>query len=406
MADKKTITKFPEGTYTIKFANGEESDITKYDPSTRCTAIRDVNGKRDFTQRKGSPNDPDDPDLEENGEIDISGIKNKNARKIAKRLLSKKINNNYLNGAQLVGILANIKRESGFKPNSKGDYQNGVPTSFGICQWHNGRGTKMKNFVGSDWETDINGQVDYLWKELKGSYKSSVLDPISSQADKNTKSCAKKAMEIFCRKFEVPANVDNEVDNIRAPFVDELWKQIKIIPVGKGKKHNLTNEQIKRLVAGCIQENGSSKKAIQAEASLMCNLAESYRGKSYRYNVYKYVNRYGGWFGKATVNKIRSNAYKSVTDKQFKWGKEIFNNGVRTVPKYIDEHDWFPNDISWIKYGGPNDTKVTHGFKKSKLISGKSVIYNKSGATYTFWMFFQPNNGGDPYGSTYKPKRY
>ena len=174
----KQVTSFPKGTYTIKFANGETEDITKYNPDTRCKAIRDVNGKRDFSQRKGSKSkDPDDPgNGEYYGEVDISGIKDSNAREIAKCLLKKKINNDgdHLNGAQVVGILANIKRESGFKPSSVGD--NG--TSFGICQWHNGRGTKMKKTAGSNWASNIEGQVDYLWKELTGSYKSSVLNPI------------------------------------------------------------------------------------------------------------------------------------------------------------------------------------------------------------------------------------
>lgn len=253
MADKKKKkkkkTSFPKGTYTIKFANGEESDITKYNPSTRCAAIRDVNGKRDFSQRKKSKSSNDSSDDSEwFGEIDISGIKNSNAKEIAKCLLEKEINGDHLNGAQLVGILANIKRESGFNPASVGDHG----TSFGICQWHYGRGTKMKNTAGTKWDSNIKGQVDYLWKELTSSYKSSVLNPILKEADKNTEACAKKAMEIFCRKFEVPANVDNEVNNIRAPFVTELWKQIKVIPAGNGKKHNLTDEQIKRLVAGCI----------------------------------------------------------------------------------------------------------------------------------------------------------
>lgn len=138
----------------------------------------------------------------------------------------------------------------------------------------------------------------------------------------------------------------------------------------------------------------------------MCNLAESSRGKNYGHNVYKYVNRYKGWFGSQTIDKIRGNAYKSITDEQFKWGKEIFNNGVRTVPNYIDEHDWFPNDITWIKYNGESDKRVNGNFDKKKLKSGKSIIHNNSGGTYTFYMFFQSNNGGDPYGSTYKPKRY
>ena len=41
-----------------------------------------------------------------------------------------------LNEAACCGVLANIEAESGFSNASVGDYVEGVPTSFGICQWH------------------------------------------------------------------------------------------------------------------------------------------------------------------------------------------------------------------------------------------------------------------------------
>ena len=103
------------------------------------------------------------------------------------------------------GIAGNIKAESNFRTNAVGD--NG--TSFGICQWHNNRGTAMKSFCqnyGGDWNINLTGQLEYLWWELcnnKG-YGLSDLRTIY-----NSLEGAKKAADIFVRKFERPKNVDN-----------------------------------------------------------------------------------------------------------------------------------------------------------------------------------------------------
>lgn len=47
-----------------------------------------------------------------------------------------------LNAAAGIGVAANIKHESNFRTSAVGD--NG--TSFGICQWHLGRGEAMKRW--------------------------------------------------------------------------------------------------------------------------------------------------------------------------------------------------------------------------------------------------------------------
>ena len=109
--------------------------------------------------------------------------------------------NKGLNPAIACGICANIKAESNFRTGAKGDKN----TSFGICQWHKGRGEAMKNMVGEGWENNLSGQLDYLWSELCGSYKF-VLNSLSGCP--NTVEGAKQAADIFVRKFEVPSNVD------------------------------------------------------------------------------------------------------------------------------------------------------------------------------------------------------
>ena len=148
---------------------------------------------------------------------DGSGIENANARNIFSLLTGKG-----LNAAQAIGILANIQRESSFNPGSVGD--NG--TSFGLCQWHAGRGASMKSYCGADWATDISGQIDYLFVELNGGY-SEVFSSIKSECSLETEDSAKRAAEIFVRRFEIPADVDNEVI-IRQGYVSTLWSQIVV----------------------------------------------------------------------------------------------------------------------------------------------------------------------------------
>jgi hypothetical protein len=133
--------------------------------------------------------------------------------------------------AAAIGVLANIQSESGFNTAAKGDYMwrcricgtwnslktdicsNGhkkvnspeLPTSFGLCQWHFGRGDRMKEVAGSNWETNLSGQLDYLMIELRGGYKG-VYDAIL--AVPNSLLGAMQAADIFVRRFEVPANPD------------------------------------------------------------------------------------------------------------------------------------------------------------------------------------------------------
>lgn len=109
-------------------------------------------------------------------------------------------NNMGLNTAGACGILANIKYESGFRPNIYGD----KGTSYGICQWHNTRFTNLKNYCsrnGYDY-TSIEGQLHFLQYELENSYKG-VLNYIKGVS--NTSQGAYDAGYKWCYDFERPA---------------------------------------------------------------------------------------------------------------------------------------------------------------------------------------------------------
>lgn len=114
-----------------------------------------------------------------------------------------------------VAVAANIYRESSFKPSTVGD----GGTSFGICQWHADRGARMKSFVGSDWQTDFTGQLEFLLEELKSSY-SSVYNSLASCP--NTCAGAEDRARVFCKKFEIPKYPDLRASE-RASTAREYW---------------------------------------------------------------------------------------------------------------------------------------------------------------------------------------
>ena len=61
----------------------------------------------------------------------------------------------------VIGMVNNLKYESSYNPAAIGDNGN----SLGLAQWHKDRGQKMINFVGPDWKTNWQGQLDYALTE-------------------------------------------------------------------------------------------------------------------------------------------------------------------------------------------------------------------------------------------------
>lgn len=101
--------------------------------------------------------------------------------------------------AAAIGVIANIAAESGFNPNIYGD----SGTSYGICQWHKSRFTKLKAFAskrGLDY-TDINTQLKYIKYELEGTNVDRCLRTVT-----NDQNGAYNAAYYFCYHFERPAN--------------------------------------------------------------------------------------------------------------------------------------------------------------------------------------------------------
>jgi murein DD-endopeptidase MepM/ murein hydrolase activator NlpD len=126
--------------------------------------------------------------------------------------------------ASACGILGNIEAESDFNTADLGDYVNGIPTSFGLCQWHYGRGDAMKQMAGTDWANNLTGQCNYLDYELRTSYTSLLRILL---AEPNNDVGVKDAADKFVRMFEVPANVDQQSIK-RQANAEGFWTQISI----------------------------------------------------------------------------------------------------------------------------------------------------------------------------------
>jgi hypothetical protein len=104
-----------------------------------------------------------------------------------------------LTRAQAAGIAGNLLYESGFNPSAVGD----GGTSFGIAQWHSGRGTAMKQWTVTHGysATSFQGQLEYLWVELNGSERNA-LNKLRATTT------AYDAGMAFCRYFERPAVIN------------------------------------------------------------------------------------------------------------------------------------------------------------------------------------------------------
>jgi len=151
------------------------------------------------------------------------------------------------------------------------------------------------------------------------------------------------------------------------------------------RKYDLTSDEIAGLANLALQEQGSIDGAC-AELSLMAN---RYEQQSKYKTLYEYVRK-SGWFYKAPYYMDNGNAgavYRLYT-------KYVLCEGLRTLPKHIDEHDCF-SDIDHISTGNVRD--------RSAYQRDETVVENSLGSTYTFYCF--PAEKSDPFGYIRKGER-
>jgi len=133
------------------------------------------------------------------GPVNIDGIENRpgmpgNAQQAIAFFMAKG-----LTREQAAGIAGNLQHESGFRTTAIGD----SGTSFGIAQWHAGRGDNMKAWTAAHGyhPESFRGQLEFLWHELNTS-ESRALTHLRSTTS------AYDAGMSFCRMFERPAYID------------------------------------------------------------------------------------------------------------------------------------------------------------------------------------------------------
>ena len=105
-------------------------------------------------------------------------------------LISKGVSDNHARG-----MLANIQAESSFRPGVIGD----SGTSGGLFQHHATRFDAMKSFVGKDWKTNWQKQIDFSLQEREG--KAYLKKQFSSPQE---------ASKDFTLNFEIPANANQK----------------------------------------------------------------------------------------------------------------------------------------------------------------------------------------------------
>ena len=122
------------------------------------------------------------------------------------------------NDAAICGILANIQHESNFNPNALGD----GGTSYGICQWHNSRWDRLKNYCSQNGldSTTLDGQLSYLVWELQNNYPS-VYNNVKSVP--NTAQGAYDAAYEWTVHFEIPANKEASGQNRGNTAINNYW---------------------------------------------------------------------------------------------------------------------------------------------------------------------------------------
>lgn len=96
-----------------------------------------------------------------------------------------------LSSVQAAGIIGNFLVESNVNPEAINDGSG----AYGIAQWLGGR--RIELFGKENYNT-LQVQLDYVWEELTGDYKSSTLDKLTATSDLKT------ATDIVLRYYEIP----------------------------------------------------------------------------------------------------------------------------------------------------------------------------------------------------------
>jgi len=141
------------------------------------------------------------------------------------------------------GILANMEHESAFNLQALGD--NG--TSYGLCQWHDGRYSNLKAYCrsrGLDYRT-AEGQLAYLKFELQTGYTSLYSLLLGME---NSPNGAYRAAQLWCTEFERPANMEQRAKERAVLAKGKYWNRYNSLFVLVPQEDPMTEEEVVQAV--------------------------------------------------------------------------------------------------------------------------------------------------------------
>lgn len=134
-----------------------------------------------------------------------------------------------------------------------------------------------------------------------------------------------------------------------------------------------------------------------AEMSLILNkyMLSGHNGDAN--DLYNYLYGNGWWAHSANVMDGGSHCNHPNPTEDEKQKIKAVLQGARTLPLYVDEHDW-RGDIAYIEKGNGSSINDNNCY-----VQHQTIIHNNMGSTYTFYCFPTPES--DPFGYTSQTNR-
>ncbi len=157
---------------------------------------------------------------------------------------------------------------------------------------------------------------------------------------------------------------------------------------------DITENQIRGLLALVDTENGGAMEAVRRTISIMPNLYEAYHPNSPRTaaGLVNYV-RTTGWFKEPSLHRYNENHVPTM-DGEIEAATQILKYGKRAIPTEVIEYDsiW---DIKYIKVNGNTytDDENLHK-KKDNYIPGETLVMGPGGDEWVFYGWSNPEGNG------------
>jgi len=182
-----------------------------------------------------------------------------------------------------------------------------------------------------------------------------------------------------------------------------------------GQKFNLSDSELTNVAKVCQREQGRPEGAA-AEAELMINkyILSGYKGSFYSY---LFNSGYGRWWSPIKHNNYRSTKLRAEIKEAV---RKVVNEGYRTMPAYINEHDCFDcnsrkcsngnkGDICSLEINGQKITSMSQIKSRSSSyyipnVTKVHTLYNQT-SSVNYWVFYKfPDAKSDPFGYTLSAK--